>query len=235
MIHTTKFFLLIVLLNIGTLRANDTIPSTQKIYLNDISIDGVINGNGFGMQYNPSMGIRFGKRTILKTGPLFNASDWKPTGYLLSVACLLVHENASYNGRTNLAANVTIGRYNNASLSSASILHEQRIASANHNKEIYNFENLSFSGWEFSAGLSVSYRMRCGFLLKSSAGAAYTNSNQLKSTEIYTTRENHIVSLQLSVGIGWGFGKFISEKEHEEAMRKVQLEEEYAENFRESF
>jgi opacity protein-like surface antigen len=198
----------------GMVHAGDTTFVQKKIALQSISLNGVVNGNGFGMQYVPMAGIRFGKNIILSGGPVFNSWDWKNTGYIVGTSYALVKESCSYSGHVSLSANFSIRRIEDAHLSESSIHCERQIASAMNGGEIPAFENLQYQGWEYSAGFRMNYRFRCGLLFRTGIGAAYTDVSQENFPVIITSRQDKIVSLQLSAGIGWCFAKMMDERTH---------------------
>ena len=178
------------------------------------------------MQYVPMATVRFGKRILFSGGPMFNATNWEKTGSLFSTDILLVPESNSYSGHTSLSANFSIARLNGSSLSSSSIAYEKRFATASQNNENADFQNLRFSGWEYSTGLSLNYRFRCGLLFKTAASFALCETDKVNIPELKTSRENYIGSLRLSAGIGWAFGKMMSKQDHEEKMIAEEKEEE---------
>jgi hypothetical protein len=201
----------------GIIHATDTTFVQKKIALHSISMNTIVSGNGFGLQYVPMAGIRFGECITIAVGPMFN-TNWNKTGAMIRTGYLLVRENKSYGGHMSLSANFSLSRINSASLSASSVAYEKRVAAANQKSEFSSFENLRYSGWEYAAGFSMNYRFRCGLLFKTSISYALTETSQINIPTVSTSRENHIGSLQLGAGIGWKFGKMMSKSEHDTEM-----------------
>lgn len=219
-ISTITILLLALLTASGTINANDTLQVKKKIALNDISCNGIISGDGFGMQYVPSIGIRFGKRTVICAGPMFNP-NWKNDGYVISTRYLLIRENESYSGHLILSINLSFERFNATSLSSAFVRNESLASDRMQTDGIPAFAKIRYSGWECASGFGLNYRLRCGMIFKTEVGFSYIDSYQ-KTPQIFTIRQNHGMSLRLGAGIGWKFGKMMSKQEHESEMMKEQ-------------
>lgn len=209
---------MLALLTGGIIHASDTLRTEKKISLYNISWNGIISGDQFGMQYVPSAAIRFGKRMVFSAGPMFSPISWKSDGYIISSQILLLRENDSYNGHMNISSVISYEHFNEMKLSAACVKNEIRTVSFQKAEAIPNFSALQFSGWEVAGGFAVSYRLRCGLLFNTEAGFSYYESHQQSFPEIITVRENQGISLQLRAGIGWAFGKLESKSYHQEKM-----------------
>ena len=208
-----KSIFLLAALSANTLSATSITPATttnttphvRKIHFNDISFNATVSGDGFGMQYAPSIGIRFGNRTILSGGPLFCATDWKNTGYLVGIGYLVMNEEESFKGHMRLSLHATMEQFSNQCLSSGTIRTEKRMVNTSQTEGMPAFEKMRFSGWEYAVGFAMSYQCRFGLFFKTEAGFAYYNSSDNSSSYTATMRENRAGCLKLGAGMGWKF------------------------------
>lgn len=223
-LHFKILFLVLLLLS-GGIQASDTLRHQRRISINDISCSGTISGDGFGIQYVPSIGIRFGERVIFSVGPMFSPMSWKNTGFVITSRVLLMRENESYNGHFSFSTNVSFEQFNCIKLSAISAMNESLAFNPSKRESTPDFKTMTYNGYELFAGFEVGYRFRCGMLFRSTAGFTYTDSHQNTSPEIITVRDDHGMSLSLGVGLGWKFGKMMSQKEHDQKMFEQQMEE----------
>ncbi len=228
-LRTTAMTLILLLTGSLAMNAKDTLPTEKKIAINNISCNGTISGDGFEMQYVPSIGIRFGKRIVFSGAPIFSSSNWKNEGYALSSQYILMREEASYSGHMILSANVSYDHFSNIGLSAATVRNENRAFSSKDFENLPNFKDVRYAGYEVAAGFGISYRFRCGLLLNTEAGFSYYDTKQKASSQILTIKENQGMGICLSAGIGWKFGKMMSRQKHDELMKdQEQQEEKYA-------
>lgn len=200
---TTKFFLIASMI-LGLCPA---VNAGKPVRVNDISMNAIVSGNGFGLQYNPSLGFRLGERSVVYGGPTFCAADWNSTGYQFGVKYLVVKEQETYSNHFRLGITANAMHFHDACLSAATISREV-LLSHNMNNEGADFSMLKYKGWEYSAGISFSYHTSFGLFVRTEVGAGWYNSEQKGScAPVSTYRENHGMSLRLGAGIGWSFTK----------------------------
>ncbi len=191
------------------LATQDTAARNGKpfIRINDISINSQLSGNGFGTQYAPSLGIRFGRRMVIEGGPRFVPVTWKNSGYQLGARYLLMRESESYNGHFHLSVFANAARFENQGLNRNAIEVEKKTAMSMRNDEAADFAGLRYNGWEYSAGIGFSYRFGFGLLIRSEAALSYYDTQQITCYDINAFRASDGVSLRLGAGIGWAFAK----------------------------
>jgi hypothetical protein len=207
-LFTKKFLLIAALASIGTLHATvvpaTTAHHTGKIHLDQIAFNATVSGDGFGMQYVPSLGIRFGKRVVVSGGPVFCAEDWKNTGYSAGLRYYVLDNEESFKGHMRLSVQGSFEQYKNQCLGNSTIRSEKYAARSLEPTAKANLESLRFSGWECSAGFAMSYQFGFGLFLRTEAGLAYYNSESNVDC-MQMMRENHATCLKLGTAIGWKF------------------------------
>jgi hypothetical protein len=177
----------------------------KNIGLYSVSLDAIISGNGFGTQYAPTAGIRFGERVIAFGGPTFCKTDWNNNGYIFGTRYLLLKESETYTRHLTLGVSLSAQRLTHACLSKSAIGREE-MTMRRTNPEGTDYASLRYEGWEFTSGFTVAYRCDFGLAFQAGAGISYYDSQQTEHcVKTRTYRANSGMSLRLSAGIGWRF------------------------------
>ena len=195
--------LTMVVLTIGT----HSLKATRLIGIESISINGIVTGNGFGLNYAPTLGIHVGPKFFFSGGPILGARNFNNMGTMLSANYILVPESESHSGNFFLSTNLTYTRINNAELNPKAMKNDKGLASSIARSEETNFNELRFSGWEISQGFNLNYHCDSGLLFRGGAALVYTDTQTKCERGNCFARENQTMVLQLSFGMGWRFQK----------------------------
>jgi len=191
----------LILLSIGTANARPIIG------LHDIYMNSVISGDGFGVRYTPSLGIRLGNRVVLSGGPLFGMPGWQNMGYQLSTHYFVMNERDSYSEHGRMSIFFSAERFTNQDLGPQAVENEKMAALNMNNDEKTDFSALRYKGWECAAGFALSYHFNFGLLLRSECSLAYYDTQQINMQNVNTLRDHNSLGLRLGAGIGWALCK----------------------------
>jgi hypothetical protein len=180
-------------------------PVFPHTVVDNVSINGVMSGDGFGWKQNATVGIRFGKRISVFGGPVFYGKEPKPSSSIFGAKYCLMREKESFCKHASMGAVFSVEQFKNVGLSTKCVEVETM---GNQSKTDVSgvLNSLEFSGMEYSAGIDFIYRFEYGFIFHSEASFAYYSSQQQAASEFYTLRSNNGFSLRLGAGIGMEFG-----------------------------
>lgn len=150
-----------------------TVNSQKKsaIRVNDFSLITSVSGNGFGLHYNPAMGLRFSDRMIISGGAVLRADDSRFAGWMTHGSFILMKPEDSFTGENYLYSYLSFEKYYNQYFSRNWVQTEEIVSRFSKNKPV--FEDVSFKGFECSAGFGVGREVSDYFSLAFEWGASF--------------------------------------------------------------